>query len=84
MRVSLYSDRVYLRMQLAHGKQDLAVPVWQTDSIVAEIKKHGGQVEYLRFEDEGHGFRRSASVRLVQERQLALFEKVLKLRTEEE
>ncbi|KAJ7740459.1 Alpha/Beta hydrolase protein [Mycena maculata] len=71
-----HADRIKTPVLLAHGKQDLVIPVEQTDVIVDEIKKHGGQVEYLRFEDEGHGFRRAANIRLVQERQLAFFEKV--------
>ena len=64
------------RVQLAHGKQDPVIPIWQTDSIVDEIKKQDGYVKYLRFEDEGHGFRRAANIRLVHETQLAFFEKV--------
>ncbi|KAJ7197749.1 Alpha/Beta hydrolase protein [Mycena pura] len=72
-----HADKIRTPVLLAHGAQDLVIPVEQTDSIVDEIKKHGGQVEYLRFEDEGHGFRRAASIKLVQERRLAFFEKVL-------
>ncbi|KAJ7872239.1 alpha/beta-hydrolase [Mycena leptocephala] len=71
-----HADKIRTPVLLAHGAQDLVIPVEQTDSIVDEIKKHGGQVEYLRFEDEGHGFRRAASIKLVQERRLAFFEKV--------
>ncbi|KAJ7482688.1 alpha/beta-hydrolase [Mycena latifolia] len=71
-----HAEKIKTPVLLAHGKQDPVIPVEQTDSIADEIKKHGGHVEYLRFEDEGHGFRRAATIRLVQERQLALFEKV--------
>ncbi|KAJ7652778.1 alpha/beta-hydrolase [Mycena polygramma] len=71
-----HADRIKIPLLLAHGAEDLVIPVEQTDAIVDEIKRHGGQVEYLRFEDEGHGFRRAASIKLVQERMLAFFEKV--------
>ncbi|KAJ6552821.1 alpha/beta-hydrolase [Mycena capillaripes] len=71
-----HAQKIKTPVLLAHGVQDVVIPISQTDSIVAEIKKHSGQVDYLRFEDEGHGFRRAASIRMVQERQLAFFESV--------
>ncbi|KAK7031949.1 Alpha/Beta hydrolase protein [Favolaschia claudopus] len=66
---------------LAHGAQDPVIPVWQTDAIAREIQESGGQVEYLRFEDEGHGVRRAENLRLLQERQLAFFESTLGFRS---
>ncbi|KAK6977710.1 Alpha/beta-hydrolase [Favolaschia claudopus] len=66
---------------LAHGAQDPVIPVWQTDAIAREIKESGGQVEYLRFEDEGHGVRRAENLRLLQERQLAFFESTFGFRS---
>ncbi|KAJ7624941.1 alpha/beta-hydrolase [Roridomyces roridus] len=71
-----HAGKIRAPVLLAHGKLDLVVPVDQTDAIAEEIRKHGGRVEYLRFEDEGHGFRKAESVRHVQERQLAFFEGV--------
>ncbi|KAJ7327610.1 alpha/beta-hydrolase [Mycena albidolilacea] len=75
-----HAEKIKTPVLLAHGSQDVVIPVSQTDAIVAEIKKNGGQVEYLRFENEGHGFRRAASIRAVQERQLAFFERVFGFR----
>ncbi|KAJ7108049.1 alpha/beta-hydrolase [Mycena crocata] len=72
-----HADKIRTPVLLAHGEQDPIIPVEQTDSIVNEIKKHRGHVEYLRFNDEGHGFRHAANIRLVHERQLAFFEKAL-------
>ncbi|KAJ7188723.1 alpha/beta-hydrolase [Mycena filopes] len=71
-----HAGRIKAPLLMAHGKQDPVVPVEQSDYIANKIKEGGGTVEFLRFEDEGHGFRRAANIQLVQERQLAFFERV--------
>ncbi|KAJ7362687.1 Alpha/Beta hydrolase protein [Mycena albidolilacea] len=78
-----HAEKIKTPVLLAHGSQDVVIPVSQTDAIVAKIKKNGGQVEYLRFENEGHGFRRAARIRAVQERQLAFLERVFGFRMAE-
>lgn len=40
-----------------HGTEDPVVPVSQSDRLVEGLRHHGGQVEYVVFEGEGHGFR---------------------------
>ncbi|KAJ7466707.1 alpha/beta-hydrolase [Mycena galericulata] len=71
-----HAKKIRVPVLLAHGTQDVVVPIEQADAIVDQIRKQGGRVDYLRFEDEGHGFRRAANVRLVQERRLEFFENV--------
>jgi len=38
-----------------HGANDPRVPVQEAEQIVGRLKELGRHVEYLRFEDEGHG-----------------------------
>lgn len=38
-----------------HGANDPRVPIGEAEQIVEAVRSQGGVVEYLRFEDEGHG-----------------------------
>ncbi|MGA1349053.1 MAG: alpha/beta hydrolase family protein [Burkholderiaceae bacterium] len=40
------------------GKNDPRVPYTEAEQIVAEVRKNGTSVWYLRGENEGHGFAR--------------------------
>jgi dipeptidyl aminopeptidase/acylaminoacyl peptidase len=40
---------------IIHGANDPRVPVGEAEQIVSRLKKIGRYVEYIRFEDEGHG-----------------------------
>ena len=40
---------------IAHGANDPRVPVTEAEQAVAQLKDKGVEVEYLRYEDEGHG-----------------------------
>ncbi len=42
---------------LFHGTDDPVVPVAQSDLLVEHIRRGGGQVDYVVYEGEGHGFR---------------------------
>lgn len=69
---SLEKDRVFLEsispihkaenikapLMVVHGKNDPRVPVGEAEQIVERVKKNGGTVEYLLYEDEGHGLAR--------------------------
>jgi dipeptidyl aminopeptidase/acylaminoacyl peptidase len=48
-------DKIKCPMMVIHGANDPRVPVEEAEQIVAALKKRGIPVEYLRFEDEGHG-----------------------------
>ena len=41
-----------------HGANDTNVPVVEAEQVVATLKKNGVPVEYILFQDEGHGFRK--------------------------
>src|SRR5437868_6800642 len=48
-------DRIRAPLMVVHGANDPRVPVGEAEQIVASIRQRGGVVEYLRYEDEGHG-----------------------------
>jgi dipeptidyl aminopeptidase/acylaminoacyl peptidase len=48
-------DRIQAPLMVIHGANDPRVPIGEADQIVASIQGRKGSVEYLRFEDEGHG-----------------------------
>jgi len=45
-------------LMVLHGANDPRDPVSEADQLVAAIRQQGGDVEYLRFPDEGHGIRK--------------------------
>jgi dipeptidyl aminopeptidase/acylaminoacyl peptidase len=48
-------DKIKCPMMVIHGANDPRVPVGEAEQIVAALKQRGIPVEYLRYEDEGHG-----------------------------
>lgn len=53
-----YADRIRSPLLVVHGANDPRVPVGEADQIVRAVRHRGGDVEYLRFPDEGHGIAR--------------------------
>jgi dipeptidyl aminopeptidase/acylaminoacyl peptidase len=49
------AHRVRAPLMVIHGKNDPRVPVGEAEQIVERVRKNGGTVEYLLYEDEGHG-----------------------------
>ena len=56
-----YVDRITAPMFVMHGANDPRVPVGEAEQIVAALRIRGVPVEYLRFEDEGHGLVKRAN-----------------------
>ncbi|TMI14026.1 S9 family peptidase [Candidatus Bathyarchaeota archaeon] len=48
-------DKIQAPLLVIHGANDPRVPVGEAEQIVERLKQRGRQVEFLRFEDEGHG-----------------------------
>lgn len=59
-------------IMVLHGANDPRDPVEESDQFVRAIRRHGGEVEYLRFPDEGHSIRRLAN-RIIAYRRIAAF-----------
>jgi dipeptidyl aminopeptidase/acylaminoacyl peptidase len=51
-------DRIKCPLMVIHGANDPRVPIEEAEQIVAALKKRGLPVQYLRYEDEGHGLSR--------------------------
>jgi dipeptidyl aminopeptidase/acylaminoacyl peptidase len=51
-----HADKVTKPLIVLQGSQDPRVLQVESDEIVAEVRKNGVPVEYVLFEDEGHGF----------------------------
>ncbi len=48
-------DKIRSPLLVIHGANDPRVPIHEAEQIVGRLKELGRQVEFLRFEDEGHG-----------------------------
>ena len=49
------AERIKAPLMVIHGRNDPRVPVGEAEQIVEKVRKNGGAVEYLLYEDEGHG-----------------------------
>jgi dipeptidyl aminopeptidase/acylaminoacyl peptidase len=52
----------------------------QAEAIYENVKQRGGEVEYKLYPGEGHGFRKEENLRDSYERELAFYERILKLK----
>jgi dipeptidyl aminopeptidase/acylaminoacyl peptidase len=67
-------------VMVLHGANDPRDPVTESDQFVRGIREIGGEVEFLRFPDEGHGIRKLAN-RITAYRRIAAFlERTLEVR----
>ncbi len=53
--------RIACPLMVIHGANDPRVPVGEAEQVVAALQARGAAVEYLRYEDEGHGITRLAN-----------------------
>jgi len=53
-----YADRITKPVMILQGATDPRCPREQSDEMVAAIRRNGGTVEYLVYDDEAHGFRK--------------------------
>jgi dipeptidyl aminopeptidase/acylaminoacyl peptidase len=54
-------DRIRSPLFVVHGANDPRVPVGEAEQIVAALRERNVPVEYMRFEDEGHGLARRSN-----------------------
>lgn len=54
-------DRVKTPLLVMHGANDTNVPVVEAEQVVTALKRRDVPVEYLLFEDEGHGWRKQSN-----------------------
>jgi dipeptidyl aminopeptidase/acylaminoacyl peptidase len=49
------AEKIAAPLMVIHGKNDPRVPVGEAEQIVDRVRAGGSEVEYLLYEDEGHG-----------------------------
>ena len=59
-----YVDHVTTPVLLYHGENDLRCPIEQSEQYFVALKRRGKEVEFLRFPDSSHGFRKLGHPRL--------------------
>ena len=65
-------DRIVAPLMVIHGANDPRVPIHEAEQIVSALRSRGRTVEYVRFENEGHGVARREN-RIVAYGQLVRF-----------
>ena len=55
------AENIAAPLMVIHGRNDPRVPVGEADQIVERVRANGGEVEYLLYEDEGHGLAKLAN-----------------------
>ena len=56
------ANRITEPLLLMHGREDPVVPIEQSETLVARIRESGGEVDFVVYEGEGHGFREPDNV----------------------
>jgi dipeptidyl aminopeptidase/acylaminoacyl peptidase len=49
------AENIKAPLMVIHGKNDPRVPVGEAEQIVEKVRAAGGDIEYLLYDDEGHG-----------------------------
>lgn len=69
-------DRLATPMLILQGRDDRVVPPQQAEAMAAAVRAKGLPVALLVFDGEGHGFRRSETLRAVLEAKLSFYAQV--------
>ncbi|MED3561741.1 S9 family peptidase [Bacillus xiapuensis] len=51
-----HTDKITSPLMVLHGENDPRVPIAESEQMVNKLKDRNHQVEFIRFEDEGHKF----------------------------
>jgi dipeptidyl aminopeptidase/acylaminoacyl peptidase len=57
----LHADQIKAPLFISHGRKDVRVNISQSEQMIAALKEHGLNPEYLWFDDEGHIFKTEAA-----------------------
>jgi dipeptidyl aminopeptidase/acylaminoacyl peptidase len=72
-----YAHQIRSPLMVVHGANDPRVPVGEADQIVRAVRHRRGDVEYLRFPDEGHGIAKLQNRITAYQRIAAFLDRVL-------
>lgn len=73
-----HADKIRKPLMVIQGANDPRVIKPESDEIVEAVKKSGVEVEYIVFDDEGHGFSKKKNQAVASARMLAFLDKYLK------
>jgi dipeptidyl aminopeptidase/acylaminoacyl peptidase len=73
------ADRLHGELLLLQGADDRVVPVAQAEGMARAMRDAGRDVELVVYPGEGHGFRRAASIIDALGRELAFYQRALRL-----
>jgi dipeptidyl aminopeptidase/acylaminoacyl peptidase len=73
-----HAEQIKKPLLVVQGKNDPRVLKIESDEIVAAVKKNGVPVDYLVFDDEGHGFQKQKNTIAAQEAYLKFLDKYLR------
>ncbi len=69
--------KIKVPLMVVHGTNDPRVPVNEAEQIVSALKERGLKVDYLRFDNEGHGVVRAENRVQLYERSAKFFDDVM-------
>ncbi|HEY6957493.1 MAG TPA: S9 family peptidase [Candidatus Limnocylindria bacterium] len=72
-------DAIAAPLMVIHGANDPRVPIGETEQIVAALRAKGREVEYLRYEDEGHGLAKTKNRADAYPKVVAFFERHMRV-----
>ncbi|KAK7028292.1 peptidase-S9 domain-containing protein [Favolaschia claudopus] len=75
-----HADSIVSPLLILQGDLDRVVPKEQAEAIVESIQRRGGKVEYKLYPGEGHGWRKEENMVDALERELAFYERMLKIK----
>ncbi|HSR98739.1 MAG TPA: S9 family peptidase [Kofleriaceae bacterium] len=75
-----HAEQIKKPLLVVQGKNDPRVLKVESDEIVDAVKKHGVPVEYVVFDDEGHGFTKQKNTISAQEAYLKFLDKYVRRR----
>jgi dipeptidyl aminopeptidase/acylaminoacyl peptidase len=55
------AGRIRVPVLYSHGVQDPRIDIYETEAMVRTLRGNGVEAPYIRFEDEGHGWRKLAN-----------------------
>jgi dipeptidyl aminopeptidase/acylaminoacyl peptidase len=68
-------DHIEAPLMVIHGANDPRVPIQETEQLVKALRDRGREVEYLRYEDEGHSLAKAKNRADAYPRVLAFFKR---------
>lgn len=78
-----HRDKLRRPMIFFQGLEDKVVPPEQADAMVDALHHKKVPVAYIRFPDEGHGFRKASNIKKALEAELVFYRRILEIPSDE-